>query len=258
MVRITTNMPALMAWRQSGETQDKGSLSMERLAKDLRTSSDDDRTKTDVSEKMRDKIRGHNQAIYDVQQEISLLQTAAGGLDEINSRLQDVRGLLQPDEENSAAGGKINVQQIMSANMEEIDLIAGETQFAGKYLLNGSASAPMVSMDREALGISNLNTLDSVPGGQSLQQVEAAVERVAFERGRLAEGLSQLEHRLENLLTASENLSASESLIRESGVALESLSSVIEQIGLNAKQALLAQGNLQQQRTSHLLFNTES
>lgn len=201
MVRITTNMPALMAWRQSGEAgTEKDSLSMERLTKDLRVRTDDDRVKPDISEKMRDRIRHHNQVVFNVQQEITQLQTAAAELEQIHSHLQDLRELVQPEPDKT-----------------------------------GIADAQI-----------------------NLEQIDSALSHVTLERERLLEALTHLENSLGSLLTAGENLSASESLIRESDTALASLNLTRYQINLDSKQALLAQGNLEHLRTAHLLFHNDS
>lgn len=261
MVRINSNMPGLMAWLQSGDAQKKGSLSMERLTKDLKVRAEDNRGKTDTSEKMRDQIRGHNQAISDLQQEVSLLQTAAGGLGEIQSELQNMRELLHPEAaEAVAAEDPSESKGAVSGYIEKIDEIAADTSFGEQRLLDGSsqnAGHPLLAalgpMDSEALELAAINVEEQDLQDKSLEQVNAAMEKVVTERERLLEGIDKLKERLGSLLTANENLSASESLIREADTALASLNAARDQIRADAGQALQAQGNLEQLRTSHLL-----
>lgn len=261
MVRINSNMPGLMAWLQSGETQKKDSLSMERLAKDLKVRAEDNRGKTDTSEKMRDQIRGHNRAISDLQQEVSLLQTAAEGLGEIQSELQNISELMHPEAAQEAAADEPSgIKAAVYGHIEKIDEISANTRFGEQQLLDGSpqnAGHPLLAalgpMDSAALELAAINVEEQNLQDKSLEQINAAMEKVVTERERMLEKIDILKEKLGSLLTASENLSASESLIREADTAMESLNAARDQIRADAGQALQAQGNLEQLRTSHLL-----
>ncbi len=149
MVRINTNLPALMAWRQAGIAEGKVSLSMERLATGLRIiRAADDPSNLGVSERMRSQVRGHSQAIRNVQQEISLLQTAEGGLNETHEMLHRIRELLLASLDGTkTAEDRLEIQGEIDQLKEEIDRIANTTAFNRKNLLDGT-TATLYSTDR--------------------------------------------------------------------------------------------------------------
>lgn len=114
------------------------SKSLENLSTALRINkAADDAAGLAISEKMRGQIRGLNMAVRNVQDGISLLQTADGAMNEIQSLLQRGRELSV-----QACNGTLTREDLEKINVEitqinkEVDNIANNTEFNTKKILN--------------------------------------------------------------------------------------------------------------------------
>lgn len=136
---INNNIAALNTHRQMGQVANAAQNSMERLSSGLRINrAADDAAGLSISEKMRNQIRGLDQAQRNAQDGISLIQTAEGGLNEIHSILQRVRELtVQAGNGTNTDDELANIQSEIDQLVEEIDEIAGRTDFNGRNLLSG-------------------------------------------------------------------------------------------------------------------------
>jgi len=83
--------------------------------------------------------------------------------------------------------------------------------------------------------------------------VDEALRKVNTQRARMGAFQNRLEHTIANLNVASENLSASNSRIRETDVAYESAQLTRSQILVQAGTAMLAQANAGSQNALSLL-----
>jgi flagellin len=93
-LRIQNNVEALTAHRSLNQTSDKIAKSMERLSSGYRINrAADDAAGLSISERMRSQINGLAQANRNIQDGVSMVQTAEGNLDEVHSMLQRVREL---------------------------------------------------------------------------------------------------------------------------------------------------------------------
>ncbi len=83
--------------------------------------------------------------------------------------------------------------------------------------------------------------------------IDAAIEKVSSQRATLGAYQNRLEHTINNLNTAAENLAAAESRIRDVDMALEMATFTRHQILLHAGTAMLAQSNVKPQSVLKLL-----
>lgn len=104
------------------------------------------------------------------------------------------------------------------------------------------------SDDGEALDVSDANKATS-----AISQINNAIETVSAERSKLGAYQNRLEHTINNLGTASENLTASESRVRDVDMAKEMMQFSKNNILSQAAQAMLAQANQQPQGVLQLL-----
>lgn len=146
---INHNLSALNTYNQLANNNKALSSSLEKLSSGLRINrAADDAAGLAISEKMRSQIRGLEQAMRNAQDGISLLQTAEGALNETHSILQRMRELsVQAANDTYTSNDRLQIQKEIDQLTTEIDRIAATTQFNGKNLLDGSASA-LVSTDR--------------------------------------------------------------------------------------------------------------
>ena len=140
------NLGALSACnRISGESL-KMNKSMEKLSSGMKINkASDNAAGLAISEKMRSQIRGLSQAGRNIQDAISLIQTAEGGLGEIHSLLQRGRELaVQSSNGTNNLDDRNCLQLEMNEITKEIDRISNTTQFNTINLLNTVSSTPQM------------------------------------------------------------------------------------------------------------------
>lgn len=114
------------------------------------------------------------------------------------------------------------------------------------------------AMDSTSLGVraANGNALDistQANASGAITLINNAIEKVSTERSKLGAYQNRLEHTINNLGTASENLTAAESRIRDVDMAKEMMNFQKNNILQQAAQAMLAQANQQPQGVLQLL-----
>jgi flagellin len=279
-LRIQNNIEAFNTHRQLTATSNQASKSMEKLSSGYRINrAADDAAGLAISEKMRGQIGGLAQAQRNAQDGISLVQTAEGSLNEVHSMLQRVRdlavqfknGSLSSDDQDAIAA---EVFQIAS----EVKDISEDTKFNGNALLGGSTFTFQVGAnDSESItttavglsggiasgGLSELTTIGSAGAAKTalaalgslsgLSTIDSGIKNVSTARANLGAVQNRLEHRLNNLATYQENLTASESRIRDVDMASEMTKFTKLNILQQAGTSMLAQANQAPQGVLSLL-----
>ncbi|MCM3181948.1 MULTISPECIES: flagellin N-terminal helical domain-containing protein [Priestia] len=248
-MRINHNITALNTYRQFNNANNAQAKSMEKLSSGQRiNSASDDAAGLAISEKMRGQIRGLDQASRNAQDGVSLIQTAEGALNETHDILQRMRELVVQ------AGNGTNQAEDLSAIQDEIgsliEEIGGEdgskgisdrAQFNSRNLLDGTlditlqvganadqkVSLTIGDMSAGALGtedafVNSINVTDfeNTPFNNQLAIIDGAINQVSEQRSGLGATQNRLDHTINNLSTSSENLTASESRIRDVDYAL--------------------------------------
>jgi flagellin len=128
-------------YRQLSTNTDNQSKAIEKLSSGLRTNrAGDDAASLAISEKMRGQIRGLDQASRNSQDDISMIQTAEGALNETHDILQRMRELsVQSSNGTNTDADRKSIQGEFSQLGSEIDRISTTTEFNTKKLLNGQA-----------------------------------------------------------------------------------------------------------------------
>ncbi len=109
------------------------------------------------------------------------------------------------------------------------------------------------SMTAADLKIDNISVDSMLESQDTISQIDRAISWVANERSGLGAVQNRLEHTITNLGVAQENLSASESQIRDVDMAAEMTSFVRDQIMMQAGVSMLAQANSSPQMILNLL-----
>lgn len=138
-MRINTNVNAMVAVNQMAKNTALQSNSMEKLSTGLRINkAADDAAGLAISEKMRSQIRGMEQADRNVQDGISMIQTAEGALEEATNIAQRMRELtIQGANDTNTVEDREKINAELSQLGEELGKIAEETKFNEKELLVG-------------------------------------------------------------------------------------------------------------------------
>lgn len=111
----------------------------------------------------------------------------------------------------------------------------------------------MRDMDSSALQVNGIKVDTQAAAQASVTAIEAAIREVSSERSKLGSFQNRLEHTINNLGTAAENLTASESRVRDVDMAKEMMEFTKNSILSQAAQAMLAQANQQPQNVLQLL-----
>lgn len=230
--------------------------SLERISTGMRINrASDDPAGLAISEKMRAQIRGLNMAGRNIQDGISLLQTAEGALNETHSILQRMRELsvqaandTLTDEDRKALA--LEFEQLK----EEVSRISKDTQFNTMPLLDGSKDSIHIQaganagqsiklsfgdMSAEALGISDLSIADRKKAEEAMTGLDNAIQKVSSERSKMGAYMNRLDHAYNNVLTMEENLVAAESRIRDADLAKEMMNYTKSLILLQANQYVM-------------------
>lgn len=272
---INHNLNAMNAHRNMSTNNINSGRSMEKLSSGLRINrAGDDAAGLAISEKMRGQIRGLDQAARNSQDAISLIQTAEGALNETQAILQRMRELaVQGSNDTNTGDDRAQIGQEITQLKAEIDRIAGQTEFNTKKLLNGTAASSLAFQIGANIGqtitlsISNMSTSGalaissiSITSGtaastisNAILTIDVAINRVSTERAKLGAYQNRLEHTINNLGTASENLTSAESRIRDVDMAKEMMNFSKNNILSQAAQAMLVQANQQPQGVLQLL-----
>ncbi|NBT95034.1 MAG: hypothetical protein EBT47_08560 [Chloroflexi bacterium] len=130
-----------------------------------------------VSEKLKNQVRGLNQAQRNAQDGISLIQTAEGALTETHSLLARMRELaVQAANDTLQDADRANLQVEFTALYAEVDRIAAATTFNGTYLLNNQGIATGMTFQ---IGAFTDNTITLTLGGAKMTSLNAAFNTAA-------------------------------------------------------------------------------
>lgn len=262
---ITTNIMALNIHRNFLAHNAQMVKSMERLSTGYRINrAADDAAGLAISEKMRFQINGLNQASRNIQDGISLIQTAEGAMQEIHAMLQRMNVLANQSANGTYTDSDREKLQLEFFQMQsEINNIVEKTNFNGIKLLNGDRALSqgglslqtgseandelildMPNVMNSVIGIANLDISTSAGASSAIEALKAAVDQVSSGRAKLGAYQNRLEHKYNNVINTAENLTAAESRIRDADMAQEMMLFVKSKMLAEVSIALMAQANM--------------
>jgi flagellin len=252
-LRIQNNVEALGAHRNLTNTSDKIAKSMERLSSGYRINrAADDAAGLAISERMRSQINGLAQANRNIQDGVSLVQTAEGNLDEVHSMLQRVRELaVQYKNGTLSSSDQAAIQTEVNQLASEIERIGGSAKFNGITLLaaSGSVTFQVGVNDGDSITVSTislgsaLGTFTSLGNSTAISAIDAAISSVSAARATFGAVQNRLEHAMSSTQVYQENLTSAESRVRDVDMASEMVELTKNQILQQAGTSMLAQAN---------------
>src|SRR5699024_4734761 len=195
------------------------------LASGMRiNSAADDPSGLEISEKMRAQIKGLQVAQRNIQDSISLFQTAEGALHETHSMLHRMRELsIQAASDTLTDEDRALIEIEFQELKKEIERTATDTQFNTRPLLDGSLSdfktqagansGQSISFSIGDMRIGALGLEDATIGTR--EDANAAIRKVSTERAKMGAYTNRLEHAYNNAANAEIHLTAAESRIRD-------------------------------------------
>ena len=280
---INHNMSSIFAARQEGLNSAALKSSMEKLSSGEKINrAGDDAAGLAISEKMRSQIRGLNQASRNVSNGVSFIQTTEGYLQETSDILQRIRELavqssngLYSDEDRAMI--QVEVSQLIA----EVDRIASSAQFNGMNMLTGRfgkdsgtemtfkvganadqrISINIESATSAALGLTGIqgeesNTISIASADEAnaaIATIDEALKTVNRQRADLGAVQNRMELTQKGIDVAAENLTSSESIIRDEDMATAMVDYTKNSILQQASTAMLSQANAQSANVLALL-----
>jgi flagellin len=285
---INHNMSAMYANRLlkvRGQALDND---IQKLASGMRINkAGDDASGLAVSEKMRGQIRGLNQAVRNIENGVSFIQTTEGYLQGTQDILHRIRELaVQSANGIYTAEDRMQIQVEVSQLVDEVNRIASHAQFNGMNMLTGRFANPAAggsdaaqmyfqvganmdqrerafigTMTAEALGLIantggqgqlvSISTPDQA--NQAIGLVDNALQQVSRQRADLGAYQNRFTEAAKGVAVAAENMQAAESLMRDTDMAEQMVDYVKNNILVQAGSAMLAQANLKTQSVLQLL-----
>ncbi len=264
-MRVSTNITAINAQRNLVGSQRVIQNSMAQLASGSRINkAADDAAGLAISEGLKSQLRSGHQAARNANDGISMIQTGEGGLNEISNIITRLRELAiqgASDTVGDTERGFLNkeVQQLKS----EIDRIANVTTWGTTKLLDGNSpqfdfqvglygeaqdnritwDPSMNNATLDGLELSSIDYSNKSGAQDALAELDSAQSNVNGMRANLGALQNRMNSTVDNLMNQYENLSAANSRIRDTDVALSSSEMTRNNILLQAGVSTMAQAN---------------
>jgi flagellin len=262
-LRINQNIAAQNSYRSLSVTDGQMSRALEKLSSGFRINrAADDAAGLAISEGLRSQVGGLRVGVRNAQDGVSVAQTAEGALTEVHSMLQRMNDLaVQHNSGTQSTESKAALLAEFDALNTELGKIAENTKFNGVTLFDGALMTFQVGYDTTDVIDIEATVLADFSAGTAVaavtiadsNSVQAAITEVSTQRAALGAVQNRFEHRINSLNVTIENLSASESRIRDTDMAQEMVAFTRAQILSQAGTAMLAQANQASQGVLQLL-----
>ncbi len=265
-LRVNTNLSAMNAARQMGQTTRGLNVALNRLATGLRINrAADDAAGLAIAERFQTRIRQYTQERNSLQTGINAIQTAEGGLGVQQEAVGRIRELAV-----QAANGTLSEEDRQALNqeaqqlLEQINVVGEETQFNEMALLSGEAENVELGTESgmtmninesntETLGVTGLDIGTVEGANNAIEALDTAAARVSQNRASLGAQENRFERAIEQRGIGIENSAAAESAIRDADFAREVMEQTRNQILLQGGLAALVQSNVMPQSALSLL-----
>lgn len=296
-MRLSHNLTTLNIYREHTKVLERQSKSFERISSGNKlNSAKDNAVKIGNSERMRIQIRGLEMAQRNVQDGMSMLQTADGGLEGIGNMLKRIRELTIQSGGNSSDEDKENIQLEINQLVDGINDIAKNTEFNGVKLLNADENKegkydnknpmnklfaavganvgekvdiPIFDLTADNVG-DNENKLKSLSsvldknGGlnkigidKSIQVIDSCIDSVLNVRSKYGAICNRFESSYNKIGEISNSIQKSESRIRDADIAEEMMNFTRDNVLIESGNAMMVQSNKIPQDVLRILENVK-
>lgn len=206
MLSLNTNIPAIQSINALNKTQDIITKLQNQLATGKRiNSAADDAAGISLSTKMNVRISSMKVAKTNVEDAISVVKIADGGLSGISDTLKSIRELIvKAKSDTNTAAERSAIQSSIDSLVEEVDSYTAQATFNGIALIDGTLDMKIQagpdggditsithsqSYDSSSLGVDSLDVSDESNAGTALTAVDDALALV--DSGRTTFGALQ-------------------------------------------------------------------
>ena len=279
---ILTNISAMNTQQNLLKSSNAVATSMSRLSSGLRiNSAADDAAGYAISQGLTSQVNGLNQASSNTADAISMVQTASSSLNNIQSMLQRVYELgVQYNNGSNSSTDKSDIQSEVNQLTQEIDRQKTSSNFNNLNLLDGTAgstgtvtfqvganagdtlTATFSNVEgNSGLGGLGFNWANASTGGtvidlssaSALTSLTSAINNISSMAATLGAVQNRLQYTSDSINSTEQNLSASNSQIKDVNMAQEMTKMTQEQILEQTGTSMLAQANSQPQLILKLL-----
>ncbi|OFZ72399.1 MAG: hypothetical protein A2451_11495 [Bdellovibrionales bacterium RIFOXYC2_FULL_39_8] len=213
---------------------------------------------------MKSKIRGMSQLTRNVNDGISLLQVAEGSLNVIGDMTIRLKELALQSANDTITDSERSMADVEFQHLKtEIGRLAQSTSFNGNLVLknDGSVYEIQIGLDNQTnidqitynmqrtlgpvneLRTTSLNILNKSESQASLSKIDNLLGNINESKANLGSVSNRMTSVMQNVLVSKENLSSSNSKIRDTDIAAEASNRAALDIRRNASIAMLAQAN---------------
>ncbi|TWI61568.1 flagellin [Pseudoduganella lurida] len=257
MAITLTNVNSLFAQRALARAGADTTTVLQRLSSGLRiNSAKDDAAGLAISDRMTSRLRGLTQAGRNLNDGISLTQTAESAIGQLGDNFQRIRELaVQAANDTNNASDRDAIQQETNELVKENRRIVAVTRFNGIALLDGSFHGSIQASERAGdvipIHIAAMFTaqeedidMGSHAGATAaLKYIDGKLDFFNLQRASLGAMQNRLGRAYDNASNAFTNLSDARSRILDTDYAAEAATLTRSQILQQAASAMLAQAN---------------
>jgi len=267
---LGTNVASLWASKNLQSAQSNMANSVERLSSGLRINrARDDAAGMGIANALTQQINSADQGIRNLNDGISIVQTAEGALAQATEMAQRILALsIQGQSSALSQTQKNSITTEMRSMLDGINAIQTRTKFGGNTtaLFNGSSISVYSSketLDSISITSAALTTMGTATGGLAVtlsgavtttassagdfQAISTAastyIDSITTQRGTLGATQNQMEYSVNNITELSANLTSARSRIVDTDYATETAKLTKGQILQQAATAMLAQAN---------------
>jgi len=267
---LGTNVASMWASNNLQSAQSNMANSVERLSSGLRINrARDDAAGLGVANALTQQINGANQGIKNLNDGISIVQTAEGAIQAASDMAQRIMALAtQGSNGTLSTAGRTSIMNELTVLLASIDKIKARTMFNGITLLAAPTitiassnvvtdtidiSAGLLDISTTSTGASGATALNakvvalvSTAGSTWTDVMTAAssyITALDTQRGKLGALQNQMDYSVANITELSSNLQSARSRVIDTDYASETASLTKGQILQQAATAMLAQAN---------------
>jgi flagellin len=267
-VDLITNVGSLMAETNLNGTSNAIQNSFEQLSSGYRiNSAADDAAGLGIAKAMNAQVQSYTEASQNANDAVSMVQTADGSADQVESLLTRMRELAV-----EAQNGTMNTNDVSNLNTEfqqdlsEIDRVTGDANFNGTNLLAGAANtinfqvgidgtaADTIAVQFGACDATGLGVIGTtVTSANILTTIDTALTSLNTNRANFGAAINRLQDASSSISSMQTNLSSALATIEDVDVASATASLAREQVLAQAGASVLSQANQTPQLALKLL-----
>ncbi|CAM2806640.1 flagellin [Hathewaya histolytica] len=267
-MRLSQNLASLNVYRNHLYNLKNQSRSMARISSGSKFDSfKDDPIAYAQSEKFRLQLGSYTSAAKNIQDNISMLQTAEGGMNSISDSLNRIRTLVVSSGGGSTEKDKAHIMNEIESILEGIDYTSKNTEFNSIKLLCNEESTdiknpqiiksligngkedkvdiPIYNITTESLGLKEKDKVniyfDDIP--KTLMLIDNSIGAINSIRSKYGALESRLEENFNNMNEIYNTVQKAESFIRDTDIGEEIIEVTKSSILIEAGNAIMVQTN---------------